>query len=104
MTNKEAIEILSNRLNTYYCTDEDLQALDLAIKALEERLQGGWIPCKERLPDKEDWYIVTEWDYSHQCWDTSISEFHASGRWGYGNDKVIAWMPMPEIYQEAQHE
>ena len=43
MTNKEAIEILSNRLNTYYCTDEDLQALDLAIKALEERPQGEWI-------------------------------------------------------------
>ena len=42
MTNKEAIEILSNRLNTYYCTDEDLQALDLAIKALDlvSRLNG----------------------------------------------------------------
>ena len=59
-----------------------------------------WIPCKERLPDKEDWYIVTEWDYQYQRWDTSISEFHASGRWGSGNDKVIAWMPMPEIYEE----
>ena len=43
MSNKEAIEILSNRLNTYYCTDEDLQALDLAIKALEERHHGEWI-------------------------------------------------------------
>ena len=63
-----------------------------------------WIPCKERLPDKKGWYIVTEWDYQHQCWDTSISEFHASGRWGYGNDKVIAWMPMPGIYEETLHE
>ena len=36
MTNKEAIYIINNRLNTYYCTDEDLQALDLAIKALEK--------------------------------------------------------------------
>ena len=43
MTNKEAIYIINNRLNTYYCTDEDLQALDLAIKALEERPQGEWI-------------------------------------------------------------
>lgn len=43
MTNKEAIEILSNRLNTYYCTDEDLQAIDLAIKALEERPKGAWV-------------------------------------------------------------
>ena len=36
MTNREAIEIINNRLNTYYCTDEDLKALDLAIKALEQ--------------------------------------------------------------------
>ena len=43
MTNKEAIYIINNRLNTYYCTDEDLQALDLAIKALEERPQGEFV-------------------------------------------------------------
>ena len=49
MTNKEAIYIINNRLNTYYCTDEDLQALDLAVKALEERPQGEWI-----YTDKED--------------------------------------------------
>lgn len=35
MTNIEAINIINNKLNTYYCTDEDLQALDLAIKALK---------------------------------------------------------------------
>ena len=35
MTNEEAINIINNRLNTYYCSDEDLQALDVAIKALE---------------------------------------------------------------------
>ena len=43
MTNKEAIYIINNRLNTYYCTDEDLQVLNLAIKALEERPTGHWI-------------------------------------------------------------
>jgi len=37
MTNKEAIYIINNKLNTYYCTDEDLQALDLAVKALTEK-------------------------------------------------------------------
>lgn len=37
MTNKEAIWIINNRLNTYYCTDNDLKALDKAIEALEEQ-------------------------------------------------------------------
>ena len=49
MTNKEAIYIINNRLNTYYCTDEDLQALNLAIKALEEeRTQGKWIITQDK--------------------------------------------------------
>lgn len=43
MTNKEAIEVINNRMNTYLCTGEDLQALDLAVKALEERPAGDLI-------------------------------------------------------------
>ena len=34
MTNEEAIFIINNRLNTYYCTDEDIEALNKAVKAL----------------------------------------------------------------------
>lgn len=51
MTNKEAIYIINNRLNTYYCTDEDLEALNLAIKALEERPQeaSDCIPVKDLI-------------------------------------------------------
>ena len=51
MTNKEAINIINNRLNTYYCTDEDLQALNLAVKALEET---------ERNPTITSWYDFDE--------------------------------------------
>lgn len=55
MTNKEAIYIINNRLNTYYCTDEDLQALDLAVKALEEeRPQGEW--AFKDLHNGKIWY------------------------------------------------
>ena len=36
MTNKEAIEQLTTKLNIYYFTDKDNEALDLAIKALED--------------------------------------------------------------------
>ncbi len=50
MTNKEAIEILENlkmQGNSFY---SQRLALDLAIKALEDRPQGEWIPVSERLP------------------------------------------------------
>ena len=44
MTNEEAIFIINNRLNTYYCTDEDIKALDKAIEALNnEPKKGKWI-------------------------------------------------------------
>ena len=57
MTNKEAIEIINNRLNTYYCTDEDLQALDLAIKALEnEPKKGEWITVNPEIRGYTDFF------------------------------------------------
>lgn len=57
MTNKEAIYIINNRLNTYYCTDEDLEALNLAIKALE-KAQGKWI---------DTGYMEEYWAEEYQC-------------------------------------
>ena len=56
MTNKEAIDIINNRLNTYYCTEEDLQALDLAIKALEEKSSQSdkWYQLKETIIELRD--------------------------------------------------
>ena len=48
MTNEEAIFIINNRLNTYYCTDKDIEALDKAIEALKnERPQGKWETVEE---------------------------------------------------------
>lgn len=79
MTNKEAIEILSNRLNTYYCTNEDLQAIDLAIKALEDvkalRLLLDWaIDCDfgyDNIPEEYEKYKEEIFD----MWYTSDSPY-----------------------------
>lgn len=35
MTNEKAIFIINNRLNTYYCTDEDIEALNKAVESLK---------------------------------------------------------------------
>lgn len=47
MTNKEAIKVLSalwSYKDPHYSETEIREALDLAIKALEARTQGEWIP------------------------------------------------------------
>lgn len=42
--------------------DEQEECVDMAIFALTQQLNNGWIPCSERLPDKTDEYLCTvEW-------------------------------------------
>lgn len=59
-----------------------------------------WIPCKERCPDENNWFLVTLADgrctprfYYGDGWD----EDHK------GRD-VIAWLPNPEPYKRNHRE
>lgn len=58
-----------------------------------------WIPCSERLPEKNGVYLVTgenghvfEYDYSDF---TTHNE-----KWSFMGINVIAWMPLPDPYRE----
>ena len=69
---------------------------------------GGWIPCSERLPKKNGFYLCTTKD----C--ITILEFiegnphyheepsFVSDVLGKCNSYVIAWMPLPEPYKEGE--
>ena len=60
--------------------------------------QPRWIPCSERLPTTKDDYIITVKDKS-LTW-TDYVEWSADYHWwGYDDDMVIAWMPLPEPYK-----
>ena len=57
-----------------------------------------WIPCSERLPEKDGLYIVSVINdhnrrYSKTCW------YHGHEKW-FARQDVIAWMPLPEPYRE----
>lgn len=95
------------------------QGLDDAAGILGKvRCEDGahWTPCSERLPEIGDTYIVTgiqkdshekEWhyfvdvasnygDYIDDYWDTFND-------WIEGQEThVIAWMPLPEPYEERR--
>ena len=47
MTREEAVKLLCDIANDYFTSDAEADALNLAIKALEDRKQGKWI--HERL-------------------------------------------------------
>ncbi len=56
-----------------------------------------WIPCSERLPDKDGRYLVTNTtlganEVSLNIWFTNLDQ------WLY-NGNPIAWMPLPSPYE-----
>ena len=61
-----------------------------------------WIPCSERLPDKEGLYIVT--NLNDKFSPVSSRYFNKRGDssfWsGHPLSEVTAWMPLPEPYRE----
>ena len=118
MKPSEAIEILKNMkwsiTTKFNAVNNSTKALDMAISALEKQEQDGWIPCKERLPDKSEDYLVTnyieKWGdkitetceafyvYSDSIYKTSYwcgSENHKLG-------KISARRPLPEPYTEEE--
>ena len=123
MTYKEASEIIqkhrdmiNNTFPNSLMAIENTEALEVAIKALEQQDKEQWIPVKERLPSEHpvpdnngetvsNLVFVTVKDCDNSdifvCDDVTVG-----GQWinfGNLNDyKVIAWSPMPEPYKEIE--
>ena len=91
------------------------------VNELAEEYNNGWIPCSERLPNKEEYlkndgrFIVTDGNrvyqsiydiYTHHYFRTlKFYNFGASEKSRYEIDNcVIAWMPLPQPYIEQQKE
>ncbi len=125
MTNQAAItmlKILEQRLDDYCGLNaEGKAAFCMAITALEQLGQNcseftnGWIPCSKKLPsDSEDEYVLISkkpTKISGSKWSVAIAIRTADPRsrkiqWrdsGFGiiqDDKVLAWMPLPEPWKE----
>ena len=92
--------------------------MDLEYKGakIDFHCRPMWIPCSERLP--EDEYVLISKKpskISGDKWCVAIAIRTADQRsrkvqWrdsGFGiipDDKVLAWMPLPEPYQEGEQE
>ena len=122
MENMEAIEYLNDVRNGIHIpapgielpllNDKEKEAVDLAIAALEQQEKDRWIQVTEKLP--EDEYVLISkkpTKLSGSKWNVVIAMRTADPRsgkiqWrdsGFGviqDDKVLAWRPLPEPYQE----
>jgi hypothetical protein len=69
--------------------------------------KARWIPCSERLPERDEnvltYHRNESFDYQYVSW---IDDY--SGKWagfiGNLSDEVLAWMPLPEPYKEGDTE
>lgn len=75
----------------------------------------GWIPCSERLPEEEGWYLVTIQNdktrkrrTENDLFAIGIAEAHKHTPYKFCKDghrqTVIAWMPIPEPYKAESEE
>ena len=75
------------------------------IKALPSaEAVKGWIPVSERLPKARESVILSTKECTGEgcCWETTKYHVIWKGyRWNetYWDDEVIAWMPLPPVYQ-----
>lgn len=106
---KEAIKIINQYDMNFHWNDGEpipaeqlAEAFDLAISALEKQEQDRWIPVTERPSEKYKDVLVTDREVS----DVYVSHYCGGGYWptdtGCANNRIIAWRPLPEPYQEKE--
>lgn len=83
------------------------------LPSAEPERHGRWIPCSERLPDKErkTYWICTDTEHQCECrWTNNVYGVGESDRWGWSifdipyYTKVSAWMPLPEPYKDGEQD
>ena len=111
----KAFEKILKRLEESYinCSNEGHYKFNTAIDKAKEIVQevaeeynGGWIPCSERLPEKNGMYLCTQNTYDLATnkniirVSTELVEFY-DGKWRRAKNLVIThWQPLQEPFKE----
>jgi hypothetical protein len=75
------------------------------IPCFAESAEAGWIPCSERLPEKDEVVLITNGKGNVRCGQYRSEHDVRDGThywWWKGKtvETVLAWMPLPEPYRE----
>ena len=69
---------------------------------------GQWIPCSERLPERDGAYQLKEFAVTindgGRVYASHASYDFEAHKWIYHNGKIVAWMPLPKPYKEGKDE
>ncbi len=60
---------------------------------------GGWIPCSEKLPEEKGWYLVYAKNQRPFVAYFKGKTFPLNNHY----HEIVAWMPLPEPYEEKEN-
>jgi hypothetical protein len=84
---------------TEFCKQCGKEGSSEDIEEILMNYKSKWIPCEERLPEKDGHYLctVTKPQYIDGIY---VKFIYWCGRWyGWQPSDVTAWMPLPEPYK-----
>ena len=100
----------------YLYTDEkEAEAKARQLRNQRKRLESGWIPVTERLPENDDYVLMSFENFSLPLVGRYVDDGKLGGVWYLGdcfdedtclaNDLFVnAWMPLPEPYREDEED
>jgi hypothetical protein len=93
---------IGHRIFVENMSDIDRQTI-LALPSVQP--EQWWIPCSERLPEKDGHYLCS-FKMPKRIDKIYVGlAYRTYGRWyGYMDNEIIAWMPLPEPYKEESWE
>ena len=98
----------------YLYTDEkEAEAKARQLRNQRKRLKSGWIPVTERVPENDDYVLMSFENFSLPLVGRYVDDGKLGGAWYLGdcfdedtclaNDLFVnAWMPLPEPYREDE--
>ena len=105
---EKILERLEEERHPEICGGWETMRIDRAkeiVHEVAEEYNNGWIPCSERLPDKNGMYLCSQNTYdivtNKKLIDISTEyvEFY-DGKWMRAKNLVVThWQPLPEPYQ-----
>ena len=85
-------ELNKQRMFGYY--DRIAEELKEEVEQTEPKQE--WIPCEERLPEENGFYLVTADHWHDKAFRSTDLYSFIDGKWYTVHDDIIAWMSLPE--------